>query len=187
MADHCECILAGKTETHFKGALNGEIIFVGESPGYEELREGECFVGRAGRLLHNAVRKYRIPEEICFFANSARCMIEKDNLTTKEINNILKSCRINLETIIHHIQPKLIVPLGAIALQQVLGMKGIKKARGNYYWSDEFGCWILPNWHPAYILRNASEEDNFLRVFRTISEFIANDFTVKDDDDFTYK
>jgi uracil-DNA glycosylase family 4 len=186
MADHCDCLLAGKKETNYKGSLEASIMFVGESPGYEELKEGVPFVGRSGRLLTNTLDRQLIPREICFFANSARCMIEKDNLTQKEVNSILKSCRTNLETIIYHINPKLIVPLGAIALQQVMNMKGIKKARGNYYWSDEFHCWVLPNWHPAYILRNANEEDNFIRVFRTVREFIENDFQVKDDDDFIY-
>ena len=187
MADWCDCILAGKRETNYSSNLDAKIMFIGESPGYEELKEGVPFVGRSGRLLTNTIQKQSIPRDLCFFANSARCMIEKENLTQKEINGILKSCRVNLETIIHHIQPKLIVTLGAIALQQVLKMKGLKKARGNYYWSDEFNCWVLPNWHPAYILRNANEEDNFLRVFRTIREFIENDFVVKDDDDFSYK
>ena len=187
MADYCDCILAGKKETNYSGALEAaQIVFVGESPGYEELREGIPFVGRSGRLLTNTIDKQMIPRQLCFFANSARCMIEKDNLSQKEINSILKSCRINLETILYHIGPKLIVTLGAVALQQVLGMKGIKKARGNFYWSDEFSCWVLPNWHPAYILRNANEEDNFIRVFRTVREFVENDFVVKDDDDFSY-
>lgn len=168
MGDHCDCILAGQRETNYNGNLKGSIMFVGESPGYEELKEGIPFVGRSGRLLTNTIQKQSIPMEMCFFANSARCMIQKDNLTQKEVNSILKSCRINLETMIYHVSPKLIVPLGAIALQQVMNMKGIKKARGNFYWSEEFNCWILPNWHPAYILRNANEEDNFIRVFRTI-------------------
>ena len=186
MSIHCDCILAGKKETKFRGNPEGEIMFVGESPGYEELREGVPFVGRSGRLLTNTIQKQSIPMEVCFFANSARCMIEKDKLSQKEINKILKSCRIFIESMATHMRPKLIVPLGAVALQQILGMKGIKKARGNFYWSDEFDCWVLPNWHPAYILRNASEEDNFLRVFRTIREFIQNDYKVKDDDDFEY-
>ena len=186
MGDHCDCLLAGQRETNFEGNLRADLLFVGESPGYEELKEGLPFKGRSGRLLTNTIQKQSIPMDICFFANSARCMIQKDNLTQKEINSILKSCRIHLETIIHHVSPKLIVPLGAIALQQVMSMKGIKKARGNFYWSEEFNCWVLPNWHPAYILRNANEEDNFIRVFRTIREFVENDFRVKDDDDFTY-
>lgn len=186
MGDHCDCILAGNRETNYSGNLKGDIFFVGESPGYEELKEGIPFVGRSGRLLTNTIQRQSISMESCFFANSARCMIQKDNLTQKEVNSILKSCKINLETIIHHVSPKLIVPLGAIALQQIMNMKGIKKARGNFYWSEEFSCWVLPNWHPAYILRNANEEDNFIRVFRTIREFIENDFKVKDDDDFEY-
>jgi uracil-DNA glycosylase family 4 len=179
-------MLAGKTETNFSGSLEAKIVFVGESPGYEELREGEPFVGRSGRLLRRKVAMMDIPEELCFFANSARCMIEKDNLTQREVNGVLRNCRINLETILFHIKPKVIVPLGAVALQQVLKMKGIKKARGNFYYSEEFDCWVLPNWHPAYILRNANEEDNFTRVFRTLRDFIDNDYQVKDETNFEY-
>lgn len=186
MSRMCDCILAGKNEVKYEGNLDAEIVFVGESPGYEELREGRPFVGRSGKLLKRALEMMGIPIEICFFANSARCMIEKDNLKAKEVKAILNSCRPNLETILHHILPKLIVPLGAIALEQVMKMKGIKKARGNFYWSEEFDCWVIPNWHPAYILRNASEEDNFVNVFRQIKEFRDSGYRVQEMDDFEY-
>jgi len=186
MSRQCNCILAGEKEVNFEGSLEAEIIFIGESPGYEELRDGAPFIGRSGRLLKKNINDHNIPMNLCFFANSARCMIQKDNLTTKEVKSILTSCKPKLDAIISHIQPKVIVVLGAIALQQILRMKGIKKARGNFYWSEEYKCWILPNWHPAYILRNVHEEGNFTRVFVTLKEFIENDFKVKDDNDFDY-
>lgn len=186
MSRACSCPLAGEREVNYEGSLSAEIIFVGESPGYEELKDGRPFIGRSGRLLKRVMTAQGIPIEICFFANSARCMLEKDNLTTKEVKTILNACKPKLETIIDHIQPKVIVVLGAVALQQVMNMKGIKKARGNFYWSEKYNCWVLPNWHPAYVLRNALEEDNFTRVFKTLREFIENGFKVKEDNEFIY-
>jgi uracil-DNA glycosylase family 4 len=179
-------MLAGATEVNFAGSLEAEIAFIGESPGFEELREGEPFIGRSGRLLKKNVDKYNIPMNICFFANSARCMLEKEGLTTKEVNSILSACKPKLDAVLHHIKPKVIVVLGAIALQQIMRMKGIKKARGNFYWSEEYDCWVLPNWHPAYILRNVHEEGNFEKVFVTLQKFVENDFKVEEDEAFDY-
>jgi len=180
-------MLAGNTEVNYEGSLTAPILLVGESPGVDELEEGRPFFGRSGRLLKKTLREYGIPEDLCFFANSARCMINKDALTQKQINSILVSCRPSLETIIHHIKPKVIVTLGAIALQQLLNIKGVKKARGNFYRSDEFDSWVIPNWHPAYILRNANEEDNFRRVFAILKEFMDNGYKVKDTETLEYR
>lgn len=179
-------MLAGQQEVNFEGSMEAPLLFVGESPGYEELQRGRPFIGRSGRLLKRAIEYEGIPINFCFFANSARCMLQKDSLTQKEMRDILKACKPKLEAIISHLQPKVIVALGAVALQQVIGMKGIKKARGNFYWSDKYNCWVLPNWHPAYVLRNTLEEDNFNRVFKTLKRFIDNGFRVIDDHEFTY-
>jgi len=182
----CDCILAGKLEARYEGNLEAEIVFVGESPTYEEVRFNDLSRSKGSALLRKAIRMMDIPIEVCFFANSARCMVQKDDLRKKDIKAILDSCRPKLKQVLRHIKPKLIVPLGAIALEQVIKMKGLKKARGNFYWSEEFNCWVLPNWHPNYILRNASEEDNFVRVFRQIREFRSNNYTPVDTTDFDY-
>ena len=187
MSAACDCPLAGCQEVKYKGNLKGEIVFVGESPGHQELKYGDCFVGKAGKLLHREISYAGIPEEICFFMNSARCMINKEEVTAKEMSKILGECRQFVETALHHVKPKIIVPMGAIALQQIMKMKGIKKARGTFYWSKEFNCYVLPNWHPAYILRNNNELENFQRVFRQLKEFMDNGFQVDEQSKFSYR
>ncbi len=79
MSRQCNCMLAGEKEVNFEGNLEAEVVFVGESPGYEELREGRPFVGRSGRLLKKVIDGQHIPMNICFFCNSSRCMLEKDS------------------------------------------------------------------------------------------------------------
>lgn len=186
MSRECDCILAGSKEARFEGNLEADIVFVGESPGYEEVQFNDLSRSKGSAILRKAITMMGIPIEICFFANSARCMIDKEELRAKDVKSVLSSCRPKLKTILRHIKPKVVVPLGAIALEQVLKMRGLKKARGNFYWSDEFNCWIIPNWHPNYILRNASEEDNFVRVFRQLKEFMDNDFSPVETTDFDY-
>ena len=187
MSATCDCPLAGCQEVKYKGNLQGEIVFVGESPGFQELKYRDCFVGKAGKLLHREIAHAGIPEDLCFFLNSARCLIPKDEMSAKDVNKVLAACRQFVETAIHHIKPKIIIPMGAIALQQIMKMKGIKKARGTFYWSKEFDCWVLPNWHPAYILRNNNELENFQRVFGQLRAFVENGYEIDETDKFSYK
>jgi len=49
-------------------------------------------------------------------------------------------------------QPDVLVLMGNISCQGVLGRKGITRLRGN--WTEAFGRPTLPMFHPAYLLRN---------------------------------
>jgi len=182
-----DCCLNGERQVKFGGNLNAEVLLVGESPGYEEVRSNNPTDGKSWRAILNELRSSRIPLETCFFANAIRCQLKKDSLKAKEVTNVRKCCRSNLVTIIKHVKPKIVMTFGALALEQVIKMKGIKKARGNFYYSDEFNCWILPNYAYGYVLRNANEEDNFRRVFIQLKEFMDNGWKIKDVLDFEYE
>jgi len=164
-----------------------DIVIVGESPGRQEIDQGKPFVGDAGKLLREEMRKAGIDASRVMFANSARCRIDKDALTGRQISEVLIRCRPNLETLLNHVKPKLIICLGAIALQQVMSMKAIKKVRGQVLRSVEFGCAVFATWHPAYILRNASEMSTFRLDLEKIAEFIEGGFKETFVDPFTWK
>lgn len=190
MGESCNCLLNAAIEVPFRGPATAKIVFVGESPGFEEVNHTppRCWVGAAGRELSKQILDITLLEEDIFFANSARCMIDKDRLSQKQVTSILTSCRPNLKVVIHSIKPKLIVALGGIALQQVSQKKGITKHRGKFLWSSEFNCYVLPTWHPAYILRNKSEEENFIRDFNTIQSFIDSGYQIPSiETNFTWK
>ena len=94
LCDQTDCLLYGKTRVKFRGdRVNTDIVFVGESPGRDEEKFGDSFIGRAGELLIATAIKTGLTNYKAFIANSAMCRIIKEELTTKQINSILANCR----------------------------------------------------------------------------------------------
>ena len=74
------------------------------------------------------------------------------------------------------IKPKVIVALGDFALRQVLKKSKITKHRGRWYWSEEFNCWVLPAFHPAYIARNPGLAPQLLMDLNLVKDFVKSGY-----------
>lgn len=178
MSYDCECLLAGNQEVAYRNyELPIDIAFVGESPGKEELVEGKSFVGRAGRLLNDEVKRAGLQDpRICFF-NAARCLMDKDVLSDKDMRSIVSSCKRRfLDAAISQKAPRLIVCLGDWGLFAITGKKGVGKERGSFVWSEAWNCWVFTTWHPAYILRRAGKLPELQRDLEAVAEFANNGF-----------
>lgn len=156
------------------GALPTKIMFIGEAPGAEEDAQGLPFVGRAGKLLDQILQEINWDRKSIYITNIIKCRPpENRNPLPHEISK----CNRYLKFQIEYIKPKLIVLLGAIAVQTILGtfipnIKNIKEMRGNLY---EFnGLKYLPTYHPAYILRNPKDylllKEDILKAKRLLTQ-----------------
>jgi DNA polymerase I len=181
MGRKCECPLADHVEVPFVGNRNADILFVGESPGNTEIHADrpKPFIDKAGQLLRQVARDAKIDIETCRVANSARCMVNKKQTTTKQQKDILTACRPKLIREIERCKPKLIVLLGDFALRQVLKTGGITKKRGSLIWAKEFQCYCLPMFHPAYILRYQNMKPFFEQDFAYLRRLQDHDFDPK--------
>lgn len=65
---------------------------------------------------------------------------------------VINHCRPYLEDLIEKVQPKVIVPLGNVALNRICGVTGIEK-RHSYFHGTTYGCWAIPSFHPSGILQ----------------------------------
>jgi uracil-DNA glycosylase family 4 len=173
-----DCPLSGCRVVPYEGNINAEIMAVGESPGAQEIRFGRPFFSDApaGKKVRELSKLAGLPWNDLFITNSARCLIPKDKMSVKDITKVLKSCRCHLVRAVRRVQPKAIIVFGDIALQQVLGKKGIKKARGRWHWSEEFNCWVLPTYHPAFVLRQASFGKLVVGDLKMVVDFIKNNY-----------
>jgi len=180
MSKLCSCLLAGQQEIRFAGNLEAKILFAFESPGRTELIEGRPVCGKAGVRWESELNNVGITREDVFIVNSARCLLDKNSLTDSQIKQILKSCRPALETAIKHIKPKVIVACGGIASHSVMGVPitGIKKRRGSWGYSEEFGCPVLYTIHPSATLRNESDLPLFQQDLRILKSFVDNNYEV---------
>jgi len=132
------------------GNPGAKLVFVGEGPGQEEDRQGLPFVGRAGKLLTQMIEAMGLERKDVYICNVVKCR-PPSNRTPE--NDEISTCRPFLERQLAVIQPKVIVCLGNVASQALLG-GGEPMARVRGKWFNWRGAKLLPTYHPAYLLRN---------------------------------
>jgi len=155
--DCAECKLrAGCTQTVFGvGDEHADWLFVGEGPGADEDALGEPFVGQAGKLLDNMLMAIKLKRgQNAYIANVVKCRPPNNrNPDSSEI----ATCMPYLQRQIQLIQPKLIVALGKVASNTLLGKDAtLASLRGKVH--DYNGIPLVVTYHPAYLLRSPSEK-----------------------------
>ena len=141
------------------GTVDADLMFVGEAPGVEEDREGEPFVGKAGQLLMKIIQATGLDREKVYIANVLKYRPDtpgKSFGNRKPRPDEIEIWFPFLVRQIEIIQPKVIVGLGATAVEGLLGnmTTGITRLRGN--WQSYRGVPVMPTFHPSYLLRNQS-------------------------------
>lgn len=169
----CAELVANRTKTVFgDGTSIAEVMFVGEAPGSEEDKQGIPFVGRAGQLLNRTMSRVGIPREMVYIANVLKCRPpENRDPKSDEIDN----CRAFLAAQVMLISPKVICPLGRFGLEQLVGTDyKISQAHGNIFRRKD-GSVFMPLYHPAYVLRNATMEEAYVKDFMKLKRLLIKE------------
>ncbi len=143
----------------YRGNPEAKLLIVGEAPGTEEDRKGKPFVGRSGQLLDQILRAVDFdPEEDVFITNAVfRLPPGKDGKPLrKPTSDEIAFYKPYLLEIIRLIDPVIMLLTGNVSSESILGQVGITKLRGKWYPYD--GRWVMPIFHPAYLLRNQSRK-----------------------------
>jgi len=155
----CSHLVASRTQVVFGvGNPHAELMFVGEAPGADEDAAGEPFVGKAGQLLTKIIQAMGFTREDVYIANVLKCrpdMPPGASGNRKPRPEEMSTCLPWLEKQIELIQPRVMVALGATALEGLLGATApVSKMRGR--WLEFRGIPVMATYHPAYLLRNQS-------------------------------
>lgn len=146
-----------RTQTVFGvGNPLAKIMFIGEAPGADEDKQGEPFVGRAGKLLDKIIEACQMKRSDIYIANILRCRPpENRNPTDLEASN----CRGYLDAQIEIVDPDYIVCWGSVAAKNLLHSDlPIGVMRGVFY---KYGrAKVVCTYHPSYLLRNPSAKKN---------------------------
>jgi uracil-DNA glycosylase family 4 len=156
VSDCTRCELAeSRTKTVFGvGNRSADWMIIGEAPGAEEDRRGEPFVGRAGKMLDEMLRAIGESRDSVFIANILKCR-PPNNRDPKPQE--AAACRDYLERQIALVGPKIILAVGKIAAQNLLGSdEPVGRMRGRAY--DLNGIPLVVTYHPAYLLRSPSQK-----------------------------
>jgi DNA polymerase len=150
------------------GNPEARVMFIGEGPGFDEDRQGEPFVGKAGQLLDKIMFSIGLDRTKVYIANIVKChpMVDR-TLMDKRGNDRppapieIATCLPFLKKQIEIIHPEIVVPLGGVATKILLNRtEGITALRGRFYSVDliegQSPVQIFPTFHPAALLRDES-------------------------------
>jgi uracil-DNA glycosylase len=158
----CPHLAASRTQIVFgTGNPDAELMFIGEAPGADEDARGEPFVGRAGQLLTKIIETMGFARGDVYIANVLKSRPDMPRgapgnrpPTPQEMEHCLPF----LIEQVSIIQPKVLVALGATAVEGLLGSRGtMRDLRGK--WHSFHDTPLMITYHPAYLLRNQSPSE----------------------------
>jgi len=153
----CSHLAASRKNVVFGvGNVNASLMFVGEAPGVDEDAQGEPFVGKAGQLLTRIIQTMGLSREQVYIGNVLKCRPDTPGRSfgnRKPTPEEMKTCLPYLSAQIDIIRPKVIVALGATAVEGLFAVAsaGITRARGQ--WKEFRGTPVMPTFHPSFLLR----------------------------------
>lgn len=138
------------------GNRAAEWLIIGEAPGAEEDRQGEPFVGRAGKLLNNMLLAIGLKREEVYIANIVKCRPPNNR---EPMPDEAQSCSPYLARQVALINPKIILAVGRVAAQNLLKSdRPVGSLRGKRFYYDNTDIPVIVTYHPAYLLRSPQEK-----------------------------
>ncbi len=148
--------------------VGADILIIGEAPGKDEDLQGDPFVGRAGKLLQQMVGYLGHSFLSLAVTNIVKCR-PPENRVPYPLE--VQACSNLLNKQIELVNPKLILVVGAVAMNQLLPEEtNITKARQKMHSVN--GHAAIAVYHPSYLLRNRNSMNLALADFKFIKEYL---------------
>src|SRR3954453_12836147 len=166
----CDLWKTGTQTVFGEGPRTADVMFVGEQPGDQEDKEGEPFVGPAGRILDDALAEAGIDRKRVYVTNAVKHFKwtpkGKRRIHEKPNRAEVATCQHWLELELRLVKPDLVIALGATAAQALLGPAfRVTKDRGKVM-SSPLAPRVVATVHPSSILRAPPERrDAEMRAF----------------------
>lgn len=142
-----------RTRTHVvfgAGPKDAPILFVGEGPGYHEDQEGVPFVGKSGQLLDHYLGAIDLDRaKNVYITNIVKCRPPENRDPMAEES---AACLDWLREQFRIIRPRIVVCLGRVAAQQLIG-RDFSMTRQHGQFIEKGGVWFTATYHPAALLR----------------------------------
>ncbi len=177
-----ECRGCGLCETRTQvvfgvGSPSAPVMFVGEAPGFHEDRQGEPFVGQAGKLLNTLLAQIGLTRADVYIANVVKCRPPENRDPTPEE---IETCSPHLMEQIAIIRPAVICTLGRFAAKLLTGTElSMTNIHGKAKPMNLGGVdlVVFPVFHPAAALYAPANrvvlEEDFTRLQRLLERGLA--------------
>jgi uracil-DNA glycosylase len=169
------------TQTVFgEGSERAAVMMVGEQPGDREDLEGRPFVGPAGRVLDTALEEVGIDRDLVYVTNVVKHFKwrprGKRRIHQKPNAEEIRACRPWLESELALVNPRVLVCLGSVAAQALLGREfRVTRERGRFVQSP-LAERVTATVHPSSILRAGDDEarrlamEQFVQDLRVVAQ-----------------
>lgn len=165
----CELHYSRKHAVPGEGPAHAELLFIGEGPGFHENEQGRPFVGAAGKFLEELLANIGLRREQVFITNVVKCRPPGNRDPRPEEVDTCTS--LFLDRQVQAINPKVIVTLGRYSMAKYLPNGKISDLHGQAIWVK--GRLVIPMYHPAAALHQASLKPVVERDFAKLPELIA--------------
>jgi len=168
-------LYARATQTVFgEGPRRAEVMMVGEQPGDVEDTEGHVFVGPAGRLLDRAMDAAGIPRAQVYLTNVVKHFKweprGKRRIHKKPGATEIAACHPWVDSEIAVVKPRVLVCLGAVAAQALLGRAfKVSEDRGRFV-DSPLADKVLATVHPSAVLRAGDESQRRDAMARFVAD-----------------
>ncbi len=167
------CALSkSRTQTVFgSGNAQAELLLIGEAPGAEEDRQGQPFVGKAGKLLNAMLFSIGLTRDQVYICNVLKCRPPNNrNPLPAEV----ESCASFLSAQIEFIQPKVILALGRFSAHSLLQTEApVYKMRENNNVLPGAEIPVVVTYHPASLLRNPEQKAQSWQDLCKVSQLLG--------------
>jgi DNA polymerase len=170
----CDLWKTGTQTVFGAGGENAEVMMVGEQPGDREDIEGRPFVGPAGHVLDQGLERVGIDRDLVYVTNVVKHFKwrprGKRRIHQKPNAEEIRACRPWLEGELEAVQPRVLVCLGSVAAQALLGRQfRVTRERGRFV-DSPLAERVIATVHPSSILRAPDEEARSVAM----EEFVAD-------------
>ncbi|MBI3979423.1 MAG: uracil-DNA glycosylase [Chloroflexi bacterium] len=154
-----------------RGNPNARLMIVGEAPGEQEVRQGQPFVGQAGKLLDRLLADAGIDRSEGWVTNVVKHR-PTAGLGGSVVNRPPRADEIAadlpwLEREIEVVRPRVILALGNLAARTLIHSRFKMGAEHGRWFPGRFGSQVLATYHPAYVLRRTGQDrEEVLRLVR---------------------
>jgi len=155
-----------------KGSADADIVFIGEAPGKKEDKEGEPFIGAAGKFLDEMLASVKLSRDDIYITNIVKYR-PPDNRDPRPEE--VEDCWMWLSEQIALIDPVLIVPLGRHALERFVPGQKISEAHGKSFRREVPGLGsreYFALYHPAAALYNGSLRETLITDFSKVPKLL---------------
>ncbi|MCS7138205.1 MAG: uracil-DNA glycosylase [Candidatus Caldarchaeum sp.] len=153
-----------------EGRRDAEVMVVGEGPGEEEDAQGRPFVGRSGRLLTEALEKAGLRREEVFITNVVKCRPPDNREPLPEERETCVSTYLYRQ--MAAVKPRMVILLGSVAVQTLLGKPSVSSVRGKAFEKDDVVYFCT--YHPAAALYNPANKTTFFKDIEKAKQLLES-------------